>query len=159
MTDAYGVIGLSHTVFVDAEGIIRATYTGQLSQDLMREYITAASTSTTAGEPEFKIRLPGSVEARTSVLIVEEVGHGRVTITSRRLRCDDSFCATGAVDLLATQAGILGIERALAGDPPSITVTYEPMATPLERLAEALAAALEEQGDPLYQSAIEIQYE
>jgi|CXWL01.1.fsa_nt_gi thiol-disulfide isomerase/thioredoxin len=159
VTDAYGIIGLSHTVFVDAEGIIRATYTGQLSQELMREYIAAASTSTTAGEPPFKIRLPGSVQARSSILLVDEVAHGKATFTSRRLRCDDSFCASEAVDLLANQPGILGIDRALEADPPSITVTYEPMATPLERVAESLAALLEEQQDPLYLAPIEIEYE
>jgi hypothetical protein len=125
----------------------------------MREYITAATMSTTAGEPPFKIRLPGSVQARSSILTVDEVAHGEAVFTSRRLRCDDSFCAAPAVDLLANQPGILGIDRSLEADPPSITVTYEPIATPLQRVAESLAALLEEQQDPLYQALIEIEYE
>ncbi len=159
VTDAYGIIGLSHTVFVDADGIIRATYTGQLSKELMREYITAAMTSTSAEEPPFMIRLPGAVQARSSTLTVKEVESGKAVITSRRLRCDDSFCAAETVDLLASQPGILAIDRALTADPPSITVTYEPAGTSLRRIAEALASLLDQADDPLYQQPIEIRYE
>ena len=157
VTDAYGVIGLSHSVFIDASGVIRATYTGQLSKELMREYIVAASAGTTTGEPPFKFRLPGSVEARTSVLLVEEVDGEAATFMSKRLRCDDSFCAAAAVDALAKQAGVLRIERDLGADPPSITVRFAPEVVTLEELARALAALIEGAEDPLYQQAVEIE--
>jgi len=157
VTDAYGVIGLSHSVFIDATGVIRATYTGQLSKDLMREYIEAASAGTTTGEPPFKFRLPGSVEARTSVLLVEEIEHGVARFTSKRLRCDDSFCGAPAIDALAAQPGILAIDRDLEADPPAITVTFEPQVMPLSRLGESLASLIEQQEDPLYQQPVTIE--
>ncbi|MBI5288193.1 MAG: TlpA family protein disulfide reductase [Chloroflexi bacterium] len=157
VTDAYGVIGLSHSVFIDATGVIRATYTGQLSKELIREYIAAASSGTTTGEPPFKFRLPGSVEARTSVLQVEEIEHGLARLTSKRLRCDDSFCAAPAVDALAAQPGILAIDRDLASDPPAVTVTFEPQVMTLSRLSESLASLIEQQDDPLYQQPMTIE--
>ena len=157
VTDAYGVIGLSHSVFIDASGVIRATYTGQLSKDLMREYVSAAMSETTTGEPPFKFRLPGSVEARTSALLVEESAEGVATFTSKRLRCDDSFCAAPAVDAFAARPGVLRIARALSADPPSSTVPFDPAAVTVGDLAQTLAGHIEEQQDPLYEQPVEIE--
>jgi peroxiredoxin len=157
VTDAYGIIGLSHTVFVDADGVIRATYTGQMAPELMREYVVAAAASTTAGEPPFKLRLPGSVEARTSLLVVEEFGDRRVRLSSKRLRCDDTFCAAEAVDRLAGMPGITSVEPDLAADPPSVIVTFSQQSMTADRAAESLIDLLDELEDPLYQHEIAIE--
>lgn len=159
ITDAYGVVGLSYTVFVDADGVIRSTYTGQLTPDLMREYVKDAIASTTSAEAPFKLRLPGTVEARTSVLRVEQTAAAELTVSGRRLRCDDSFCASDALDLLRTQPGIGAISSNLEADPPSVTIGYEPAVTSPGRIAEALASILQQQGDPLYQQPITIEYD
>lgn len=158
VTDAYGVVGLSHTVFVDADGVIRSTYTGQLTPDLMREYVRDALDAATSADAPFKLRLPGTVEARTSVLVVEETADGEFTITGRRLRCDDTFCASDALDPLRPLAGIVAIRSDLAADPPSVVIEYEAGVTNPSAVAEALASLLDQMGDPLYQHPITIEY-
>jgi thiol-disulfide isomerase/thioredoxin len=158
VTDAYGVVGLSHTVFVDADGVIRSTYTGQLTPDLMREYVQDALDASTSAEAPFKLRLPGTVEARTSVLRVEVIADGEVAISGRRLRCDDSFCASDALDLLRPLPGITAIGTDLAADPPTVTIEFEGATTNARAVAEALASLLAQMGDPLYQHPITIEY-
>ena len=159
VTDAYGIVGLSHTVFVDADGIIRATYVGQMTPDLMREYIGAALDATDAAEPPFKLRLPGAVEARTSVFVVEEVGDETVRISSRRLRCDDSFCAESAFDRLADRNGIVSADVEDNADPPAVVVRFDASALSHDTVAQALADEVTLLGDPLYEHPITLQVE
>lgn len=157
VTDAYGVLGLSTSVFVDAEGVIRATYVGQLSKEQMREFAQAAIAGDDAAEAPVRFRLPGTVEARTSVLVVEDIGDGVLRITSRRLRCDDSFCATAIVDEFERVAGVSRVTRDLAADPPFIEVEFDDVATSRDELLRALASLVDAGGDPLYQSAVTVE--
>ena len=158
LTDAYGVLGLSHSVFVDAGGVIRATYTGQMSKEQMREFAEAAIAAAPAVDAPFSIRLPGTVQARSSVLVVEDIGDNVIRITSRRLRCDDSFCADTIVDGLAAAEGITQIARELTADPPYIDVTYDAAILLREEVAGMLAELVPAGGDPLYQSAVTVEY-
>jgi peroxiredoxin len=154
VTDAYGIVGLSHTVFVDSAGIIRATYVGQMTPDLMREYVAAALAATNAGDPPFKLRLPGAVEARSSVFVVDDVDDETVRISSRRLRCDDSFCATPAFEGLASMPGIVAVEPDAVADPPAVVVRFEENEQSHKQVASALAQEVALLGDPLYEHAI-----
>lgn len=159
VTDAYGVFGLSTSVFIDADGVIRATYVGQLDQELMREYIRSATEGVDGRAPPPKLRLPGSVEARTSVLIVIDLGYGEAEFRSRRLRCDDTYCADQSIDLLGRTGGVLGIRYEHTNDPPAATVTFEPDLVSLEALASTLAGILEASEDPLYEHAVQLKYD
>jgi thiol-disulfide isomerase/thioredoxin len=155
ITDAYGVIGLSTSVFVDAQGVIRATYTGQMSKDLMRQFITSAMDSSTAAEPPPRFRLPGSVEARTSVLEVEDVDAG-LRFTSRRLRCDDSFCAQPVADALAKVEGVGAVDADLVSDPPVMMVGYDDAVLSRDELTDTVVRLIEQLQDPLYQQPVEV---
>lgn len=159
LSDAYGVFGLSTSVFVDADGVIRATYVGQMDQELMREYVRAAGAGIDGAEPPPKLRLPGTVEARSSVVTVSDDGHGRATFESRRLRCDDTYCARGAIDVLSRSGGVLNLAYDPAHEPPRLEVEFEPQVASLEQVAQTLAAALEASGDPLYEHPVELRYE
>lgn len=158
LSDAYGVFGLSTSVFVDAEGVIRATYTGQMDQELMREFARAAGAGISAPEPPPKLRLPGTVEARTSILYVSDDGHGRASFESRRLRCDDTYCAREAIDLLARTGGVLATAYDPAHEPPRLDIEFEPQVISLQMLADTLASVLESSGDPLYEQPVELRY-
>lgn len=153
VSDAYGVFGLSHSVFVDRDGIIRAIYSGQLSKELMRQYVDSTIARTDAAAAPAKLRLLGNVEARERVLEVRG-GDGTADFRSKSLRCDDSYCSDGALTMLAMYAGVLGIDRHTGDDPPRIVVRYEPSVVGLDALARALADMLGQQHDPLYQQAI-----
>ena len=155
VSDAYGVFGLSHSVFVDSDGIIRATYSGQLSRELMKQYVDSTLAGTDAAAAPTKLRLLGNVEARQRVLEVRG-GDGTADFRSKSLRCDDSYCSDGALAMLANYGGVLGIDRHTTDDPPRIVVRYEPKAVSLDALTAALADMLQQQRDPLYERAIEI---
>lgn len=154
VADAYGVFGMPTSLFLDADGVIRAVYVGQIDKDLMREYVAAASTSTTTGEPPAKIRLVTGV-ARDHVLMVREMGRGRVELASKSLRCDDSYCADDAIAAFSGAAGVRSVERRPAADPPAIVVEFDAGAATARTLAQALADALNALGDPLYDGPLE----
>jgi hypothetical protein len=130
-----------------------------MDQELMREYVRAAGAGVDAAEPPPKLRLPGTVEARSNVVRVSDAGHGRVIFESRRLRCDDTYCARGAVDLLSRSGGVLGAAYDPAHEPPRLEVDFEPQVASLETVARTLASALESSGDPLYEQPVELRYE
>ncbi len=155
VSDAYGVFGMPTSFFLDADGIVRATYVGQLDKDLMREYLSAAQTGSDTGEPPSKIRLITTV-AREHTLEFVEQGEGNLELWSKSLRCDESYCADAAVDAFERTPGVQSIDRYLAGDPPSIVVAFDADVTGPEQLADALASALSELGDPLYSRPLEV---
>jgi peroxiredoxin len=156
ITDAYGIVGLSHSVFVDAGGVIRATYVGQMTPDLMREYVQAAISATTAAEAPFRLRLPGAVEARTSAFVIEEDADDTVSVLSRRLRCDDSFCASSALAAVRDVDGVVRVDAEPAADPPTVTIVFDPAILTHRTAAEALAGAVADLDDPLYEHEITI---
>ncbi|TAK56561.1 MAG: redoxin domain-containing protein [Dehalococcoidia bacterium] len=154
VADAYGVRGLPQSVFLDADGIVRAVYTGQLSKGLMQQYVEAASAGRDGPEAPSKIRLVTTV-ARDHTLEVRDVRTGVVDLRSKSLRCDESYCAAPAIDALAGAIGVLGVERDLSEDPPRIVVTYGGSLSS-DAIASVLAEALNRLGDPLYERPLEI---
>ena len=155
VSDAYAVFGMPTSLFVDADGVIRAVYVGQIDKDLMLEYVAAASTGTTTGEPPTKIRLITTV-ARDHTLEVRTSGKGAVDLRSKSLRCDESYCATAAIDAISATDGVRGVERMLSEDPPRILVTFDEAGTSADDIASALADALNTLGDPLYERPLDI---
>ena len=155
VADAYGVFGLPQSVFVDADGVVRAVYTGQLSKDLMQQYVQAASTGTDGPAAPTKIRLITTV-ARDHTLEVRTSGKGVVDLRSKSLRCDESYCATSVIDTLTQVDGVRSVERMLSEDPPRILVTFDEVRTGADDVASGLADALNKLGDPLYSRPLDI---
>ena len=155
VSDAYGVFGMPTSVFVDADGVVRAVYTGQLDKDLMRSYVRAASNGTTTDQPPTKIRLVTTI-ARDHTLEVRTTGKDAVDLRSKSLRCDESYCATAAIDAASTMAGVRSVEPSLTEDPPRIVVTFDAGATNADEIAKGLADALNKLGDPLYERPLDV---
>ncbi len=155
VSDAYGVFGMPTSLFLDADGVIRATYVGHLSKDQMHEYVAAAQSATDAHELPSKLRLITTV-AREHTLEVIERSDTTVELRSKSLRCDGNYCAEDAIAEFANTPGIVDIERRLSEDPPSIVVEFGAEATDAQTLAGALASALNAAGDPLYERPLEI---
>lgn len=155
VADAYGVFGLPQSVFIDADGVVRAVYTGQLSKELMQQYVQAASTGTDGPDAPKKIRLITTV-ARDHTLEVRPSGKDAVDLRSKSLRCDESYCATAAIDAISATDGVRGVERMLSEDPPRILVTFDEAGTSADDIAAALADALNKLGDPLYERPLDI---
>lgn len=155
VSDAYAVYGMPTSLFLDAEGVIRAVYVGQIDKDLMREYIAAASTGTTTGEPPKKIRLVTGV-ARDHVLIFDDLGDGRVELVSRSLRCDDSYCADTLIADFGQSPGILDLKRFETEDAPGLRVVFNEQELTAAAIAERLRAALEDLGDPVYDEPLQV---
>lgn len=154
VSDAYGVFGLPTTVFVDADGVIRAVYTGQLTRELMREYVEATFSSTTVDEPPPRVRLVTTV-ARDRELEAREISDGVLQLRSKSLRCDDSYCSEPAVESFAAEPGVSRVERYLSEDPARIVVRFE-SPTRSDALIERMAQALSELEDPLYERELEV---
>ena len=123
----------------------------------MREFIAAASASTTAAEPPPKFRLPGSVEARTSTLVVSGESDGALRFTSRRLRCDDTFCADAVVAGLRALGGVVSVTAQLDADPPTMVVGFDVARLSEERLVESVVSLIEGLDDPLYQQTVTVE--
>lgn len=155
VADAYDVYGLPESFFVDAQGVIRAVYTGQLSKELMQEYVSAAVAGTNGPAAPPKLRLITTV-ARDHTLEVRPSGGDAVDLRSKSLRCDDSYCASHAIDALSHLDGVRRIDRMLSEDPPRIQVTFDPARTSADAIASALADSLNQLGDPLYDRPLEI---
>jgi thiol-disulfide isomerase/thioredoxin len=153
VADAYGVRGMPHSVFIDADGVIRAVYIGQLDDETMRRLFAAAEDGAPAEDIEPPLRYLITV-ARERVLVVEDLDGDRVRFASKSLRCDDTHCAEPVLDTLAEEQGVISIERRVADDPPSIIVRFD--ATTVDRLTDALARELEAFKDPLYTTPLEV---
>lgn len=155
VSDAYGVFGMPTSLFLDADGVIRAVYVGQIDQDLMREYIAAASTGTTTGEPPRKIRLITGV-AREHTLTFEDLGGGRVELVSKSLRCDDTYCANDVIAEFGSGSGITSVEQVETEDAPGLRVTFDERELTASSVAERLRSALEVLGDPVYDEPLQV---
>jgi thiol-disulfide isomerase/thioredoxin len=149
VADAYGVRGMPHSVFLDANGFVRAVYIGQLTVEIAREYLEAAQAGSDATDIKGPLRFSTTV-AREPVLEVHATGDDEVELRSKSLRCDDAYCATALVDALEAEPGVVSIERYLARDPAAIVVRYDASLTNEEQLTELLAAEIRAQPDPLY---------
>ena len=155
VSDAYGVFGMPTSIFLDANGVVRAVYTGQLDKDLMREYVRAASDGTTTGEPPPKVRLVTAI-AREHTLEVRANDSLTVDLRSKSLRCDESYCATAAIDAVSSMPGVRSTERSISEDPPRIVVTFDAGVTNADAIANAMTDALNKLGDPLYERPLDV---
>jgi len=159
VADAYGVRGMPQSVFIDSEGIIRAVYVGQLTEEALREYLASATRGT--DQPDDRsgpLRFVTTV-GRKRVLEVNRLDGGRVEFRSKSLRCDDAYCAAPAVDALSQSPGVVSIEEHLDWDPAIVVVTFDQRQTSVETLVDLVAQALMRREDPLYTRPLEIQYE
>ena len=138
----------------EAAGVVRAVYTGQLSKDLMQQYVQAASAGNDGPAAPTKIRLITTV-AREHTLEIRTPGHNVVDLRSKSLRCDESYCATAVIDALSLAKGVHGVERLLAEDPPRILVSFDDART-ADDIASELADALNALGDPLYSRPLDV---
>jgi thiol-disulfide isomerase/thioredoxin len=158
VADSYGVFGLPTSIFIDADGFVRGIYTGHLTADDMRSFVSASFEGKVAADPAPRLRLVTTV-ARDRTLDVIERRDGRVELRSKSLRCDDSYCAGAAIDELASMRDVTEIDRATGEDPPRVVVAFDAAATDARSVAAALAEELERLGDPLYERPLEIRYE
>jgi len=158
VADAYGVRGMPQSIFIDSEGIIRAVYVGQLTEEALRDYLASATEGTDQpDDAPGPLRIVTTV-ARERVLEVDDLGDGLIEFRSKSLRCDNSYCAQSVVDELASAPGVLSIEAHLDGDPATVIVQVDETQTDVRRLAEFVVDELEQLGDPLYTRPIEIVY-
>ena len=159
VADAYGVRGMPQSIFIDSQGIIRAVYVGQLTEEALRDYLASASQGTDRpNDTSGPLRFVTTV-ARDRVLEVERLDDGRVEFRSKSLRCDDAYCAGPAVDVIARAQGVASVERHLDWDPASVVVTFDERETTVQTLVDLVAQRLLRREDPLYTRPLEIQYE
>ncbi len=150
VADAYGVYGLPLTVFVDADGVVRARYAGQLDEELAERYIAAAVAGASDPETPFKLRFVTPVETREHVLEVSVADAGTLSLASKRFRCDDSYCAADVVDAIRALDGVTRVDADTEADPPALSIAFDATATDAGSLVERVAQLLREKDDPLY---------
>jgi thiol-disulfide isomerase/thioredoxin len=153
VADSYGVFGLPLTVFIDADGVIRATYAGHMSKDLIREFVAAAIGGSDADDPEPRPRLVTTV-ARDHVLVVAQADAG-VEFRSKRLRCDETYCPSDVVDALRAHDGVLRVDEWRSDDPPRVSVRLD-AGVASDSVVELVERLLRESEDPLYQRELEV---
>jgi peroxiredoxin len=107
VSDAYGVRGLPNTVYIDANGVVRAVYAGQANKRRLNAYLDAAFAAAQPSPQPFELRLVSNIP-REHVLLVDAREPGRVVLTSRRLRCD--ACADSIAPDLEAKAGVTSVQ-------------------------------------------------
>jgi len=158
VADVYGVRGLPHTVYVDANGVIRAVYAGQAEKARLNAYVDAASRG---GEPpSFPVNLRIiSTIPRDRVLLVQASGEGHITFSSRALRCDSAYCAQSAVDAFSELPGIRSVTSETSGGAePRVLVEFDPRLIGPDHVVQSLATALDALQDPVYDTKLEVRY-
>jgi len=159
VTDAYGVRGLPHSVFIDSAGVIQAEYRGQLDEETMQSYVRAAIAGVRGEEPEARLRIVTTVP-RTHLLevSVDDDAPGRVIFASRRFRCGDDYCG----DVLRDQAleinGVVSADVDSDAVMPSLAVSFDGGVIDIGTLVDAVAALLRAQPDPLYTRELEVSF-
>jgi thiol-disulfide isomerase/thioredoxin len=155
LSDAYGVYGLPLSIFIDAEGVVQAVYRGHAEQARLAAYVDAAIGARPPGELPPALRTISTIPRERS-LTVEARGSDRVVFSSRSLRCDASYCADPAIEGLRRLAGIASVDTETGGVAPSLSVRFDPKATPQQQVVDHLVAALSALPDPVYEGALEV---
>ena len=159
ISDAYGVRGLPHSIFIDSNGVIQAEYRGQLDDETMQRFVQAAIDAVPGGEAPFRIRLLNTVPRQHILEVLpDEGGPGQVLFLSRRFRCDDAYCGEPALELLRALPAVTEIDLDSGETPPVLTVSFDPDVIDLDGVVSALADALRMHPDPLYTLELEIRY-
>jgi hypothetical protein len=123
ISDAYGVYGLPLSVLVDANGVVRGVYHGHADRARLESLLDAADARRMAEVAPPTIRLISTVP-RDNVLTVARVDGG-VKLTSRRLRCDASYCAESFVELSGVP-GVWSVSFSAGAAEPSVTLKLSP---------------------------------
>ena len=159
LSDAYGVRGMPHSVFIDRNGVIQATYVGQMEEETIDRYVMAAIDAVPGGEVPSPLRFQVIVR-REHILEVfpNEEASGQVLFVSRRFRCDDAYCGAPVADSLLEVVGITDIDLRSGESPPALSVTFDPDVIELDELVATVAAALRAHPDPLYTRELRVLY-
>ncbi len=153
VSDAYGVHGLPYTIFIDADGIVRTTYTGATNKSRLSTYLDAmlasAKPAPLPNELKFVTNIP-----REHVLHVDARGDDQLVLTSRRLRCDYAYCADS---IAAALRGMPGVVTVLAAQnpgtgEPALEVRFAPSEVSQDAIVTTTVAALSELDDPLFRA-------
>jgi thiol-disulfide isomerase/thioredoxin len=156
VSDAYGVRGLPHSVFIDANGVVRAVYTGGVTTNRLSDYLDAAIRAAEPGPQPFELR-PISNIPRDHFLQVDVQGPDRLALTSRRLRCDSAYCADPVATALKAMVGVTDVTSPTSDEGGFVLeVRFEPSTLKQEEIVDAVAAMLNELADPLYDTPLEI---
>jgi thiol-disulfide isomerase/thioredoxin len=155
VADAYNVAGLPTSIFLDADGVVRGVYAGHLRKEDMHAYLRAATEGEDAAEPAPRIRLVTTV-ARDHTLEVDDQGNGRAQFFSKSLRCDDSYCAAGAINEALSGRSVDVVALAVDEDPPRLSVAFDESAITLDEVTQIVVDALTMLKDPLYERPLEI---
>ena len=158
VADAYGVYGLPMSVFLDADGIVRAVYRGHADRARLEAFLDAATQSRPPPDLPVQVRTVSTIP-RERLLTVSQASDSTVLLRSRSLRCDPSYCAEMAAATLSSVTGVLSTNWAPAETLPSLRVRFNPSVTDVDAIARALAAALEASKDPLYELPVDVRYE
>ena len=158
VADAYGVRGLPYTVYVDAQGVVRAVYAGAAERERLDAYVDAAFKGSEPPVLANRLRIISTIP-RDRVLLAEIKSAGDIVFTSRALRCDAGYCAEPAIDGVRQLNGVLALSlEANSGQEPRLSVRYDPALITEDRIVQRLADALRALNDPVYESELEIRY-
>jgi thiol-disulfide isomerase/thioredoxin len=158
VSDAYGIHGLPYTVYIDASGVVRAAYAGQANSSRLNAYLDAAFKGAEPSDQPFEIRLISSIP-REHVLQVESQGPGTLLLTSRRLRCDSTYCADSVAAALKTMSGVSGVQAATAKDgQPALEVRFTPDSIAQAEIVSAVVGMLNAIDDPLFDTPLEVRF-
>ncbi len=159
ISDAYGVRGLPLSVFIDRNGVIQATYRGELDDETMSAYVQAAIDAVPGGPPPDTIRIVEPVRRMHVLEVVpDEDASGQVLFVSRRFRCDDVYCGAPVADVLRAAAGVTAVELRSENAVPSLAATFDPDVIDLEAVVAIMAEALRAHPDPLYTRELQVRY-
>jgi thiol-disulfide isomerase/thioredoxin len=156
ISDSYGVRGLPQTIYIDANGVVRAVYAGQANKSRLNAYLDAAFA---AGEPRpqpFELRLVSNIP-REHVLLLDAREPGLLALASRRLRCDATYCADSIASELEARSGVISVQEGRTDDgEQALEVRFDASLIGQDEIVNAVVTALESLADPLYDSPLEV---
>lgn len=159
ISDTYGVRGLPHSVFIDRNGVVQATFQGQLDEETMNRYVQASIDAAPGGEPPDRIQFLNVVPREHVLNVFADAGEPNIVrFESRRLRCDDEYCGALAVEPLAEIEGVLAVDHRSDDAPPSVTVTFDLEVVQLDTIVQSLADSLRALEDRLYTRDLEVRF-
>jgi peroxiredoxin len=158
ISDAYRVLGLPASVFIDSQGVIQTIYAGYTGPDRFDIFLDAAINAEPPGDVPLVLRMISTIP-RNRVLSVETIAQDELKLTSRGLRCDAGYCGVEAVVAqLESFAAVSVIDRNDAATEPSLTVRFDPGLLTREQIAQIVVEALEASTDPVYERPVTVTY-
>jgi peroxiredoxin len=155
LSDAYGVRGLPQSVFIDAAGVVQATYAGHADRARLTAYMDAAAKAQPPATLPLQLR-PVSEIPRDNVLEVARKGD-TLTLRSRSLRCDFTYCADKVTDALKPLAGIKDARFDTSRDGDGILVLrIDPGVITQEDAIKGVLNAIAGLNDPVYTKPPEV---